>query len=75
MVVINADRLRQLKPGETVIVTSKKNGKPLKGQGDVSSYITLVSKETGWKFASSRYIIIEQTQPLAFVAVAIKRIS
>lgn len=73
MIPISTERLRQLQPGETVIVTHRQNGRPLVGQGDVTSPLTRITKETGRSFTTRRYILVEQTQPSAMTAIAITR--
>ncbi len=73
MLVINAKKLRALRTGECALFTHKKSGKPLKGQGDVSCYVTRVTQETGRKFSMMKYILVEQTMPLAMNAIMIRR--
>lgn len=59
MWVINSKSLEKMKVNDSLLFTSKKNGKPLKGQGDVSAYVTRVTQREGFKFKMRMMLLID----------------
>lgn len=57
--VINSKSLEGMKVNESQLFTCFKNGKPLKGQGDVSSYVTRVTVREGFKFKMKLVLILD----------------
>lgn len=74
MLTIDCKKLIRLKHGESIAVTQKKNGTPIKGQGDVSSFVHRVSRDYGYKFTFDTVWIVSTKRESLTRCVIVQRV-